>query len=85
MALVSLKDIQLAAKIAPQSTLAAIRRPEMGPVLSTMWDNEILMFINETQLIERRKWRQMRRRTRREGEGGEQRAPPPPDIQVKRY
>lgn len=49
----------------------------MGPVLSTMWDNEILMFINETQLIERRKWRQMRRRTRREGEGGEQRAPPP--------
>lgn len=78
MALVSLKDIPLPANITPP--LAAISRPEMGgcePLLNTMWDNEILMFINETQLIERRKWRPMRRRTRRKGEGGEQSESPP--------
>lgn len=34
------------------------------PLLNTMWDNEILMFINETQLIERRMRRQMKRRRR---------------------
>lgn len=35
------------------------------PLLNTMWDNELLMFINETQLIDRRKGRQTSRGLKR--------------------
>lgn len=83
MALVSLKDILLAANIAPPPTGSLPpqlplgdqrRRGGVAPLLNTMWDNELLMFINETQLIERREGRQMSRRTKRKREGGGQSA-----------
>lgn len=76
MALVPLKDIPLPASTAPPpSTLAAIRRPETRggggatPLSNAMRDNELLVFINETQLIGYEKGGQMRRRTRKNGDG----------------
>lgn len=75
LALVSLRDISVAAKISTHAPSQPLGNPRWGLLLNTLWHNEILMFINETQLRERTKQRKMRR-TRRRGEGGEQSASP---------